>query len=62
VKFSYNNTLSGSTDVSPFFANKRYHPKMFVHPKHNIAFSQASSFAINLNKSQNSLKAEITTG
>jgi len=39
VEFAYNNALSATTDVSPFFANKRYHSNITVHPKHDIAFS-----------------------
>ena len=39
VEFAYNNALSATTGVSPFFANKRYHSNITVHPKHDIAFS-----------------------
>jgi len=39
VKFAYNNTLSTTTSVSPFFANKGYHPNITVHPKYDIASS-----------------------
>ena len=35
VEFAYNNALSATTRVSPFFANKGYHPNITVHPKHN---------------------------
>jgi len=37
MEFAYNNALSATTGVSPFFANKEYHPNITVHPKHNIA-------------------------
>jgi len=37
AEFAYNNALSATTGVSPFFANKRYHPNITVHPKHDIA-------------------------
>jgi len=37
MEFAYNNALSATTGVSPFFANKWYHPNITVHPKHNIA-------------------------
>jgi len=30
VEFVYNNALSATTGVSPFFANKRYHPNIFI--------------------------------
>ena len=60
VKFAYNNALSATTSVSPFFTNKRYHPNITVHPKHNIASSRAHDFTIDLNELQNILKAEIS--
>jgi len=60
MEFAYNNTLSATTGVSPFFTNKGYHPNITVHPEHNIASSQAHSFAIDLDKLQSTLKAEIS--
>jgi len=50
MKFVYNNALSATTSVSPFFANKGYHPNITVHPKHDIAFFQAYNFTINLDE------------
>jgi len=32
MEFVYNNALSATTSVFPFFANKRYHPNITVHP------------------------------
>jgi len=61
MEFAYNNALSTTTSVFPFFANKRYHPNITVHPKHDIASSWACDFAIDLNESQSILKAEIST-
>jgi len=60
VEFAYNNALSATTGVSPFFANKRYHPNITVHPEHNITSSQACDFAIDLNELQSTLKVEIS--
>ena len=37
MEFAYNNALSATTGISPFFANKGYHPNITVHPKHDIA-------------------------
>ena len=37
VEFAYNNALSATTSVSPFFANKGYHLNSDVHPKCDIA-------------------------
>jgi len=39
MEFAYNNALSATTGVSPFFANKGYHPNITIHPKCNIASS-----------------------
>ena len=60
MEFFYNNAPSITTGVSLFFANKRYHPNISVHPKYDIAFFQAYNFAVNLDKLQSILKAEIT--
>jgi IS30 family transposase len=37
AEFAYNNTPNASTSVSPFFANKGYHPALDIHPEHDIA-------------------------
>ena len=60
AEFAYNNAPSATTSVSPFFANKEYHPNITVHPKCNIASSQAHDFAIDLDDLQSTLKAEIS--
>jgi len=39
TEFAYNNALSATTSVSPFFANKGYHPNITVHPERDIASS-----------------------
>ena len=33
VEFAYNNAPNATTDVSPFFANKGYNPKLSIHPE-----------------------------
>jgi len=60
AEFAYNNALSATTSISPFFANKEYHLNITVHPECNIAFSQACNFAIDFNELQSILKAEIS--
>jgi len=60
AKFAYNNALSITTSVSPFFANKGYHLNITVHSKHDIASSQACDFTVNLDELQSILKAEIS--
>ena len=39
TEFAYNNALSTTTGVSPFFANKGYHPNITVYLECDIAFS-----------------------
>jgi len=60
VEFAYNNALSATTGVSPFFANKGYHLNITVHLEHDIASSRACDFAVDLNNLQSTLKAEIS--
>ena len=60
MEFAYNNAPSATTSVSPFFANKRYHPNVTVHPKCDIAFSRAHNFTVDLDDLQSTLKAEIS--
>ena len=60
AEFAYNNALSATTSVFPFFANKEYHLNITVHPKCDIASSQACNFAVDLDELQSTLKAEIS--
>ena len=60
MKFAYNNALSATTSISPFFANKEYHLNITVYPECDIASFQAYNFAVNLDKLQSTLKAEIS--
>ena len=61
VEFAYNNALSATTGVSPFFANKGYHPNITVHHKCDIASSWAHDFTVDLDELQSTLKAKIST-
>ena len=60
MEFAYNNAPSATTGVSPFFANKGYHPNITVHSECDIASSQACDFTVDLNELQSTLKAEIS--
>jgi len=60
MEFVYNNAPSATTSVSPFFADKEYHPNITVHPKCDITSSWARNFTINLDKLQSIFKAEIS--
>jgi len=59
AKFAYNSAPSATTGVSPFFANKGYHPNLIVYPEQDIAFFHARDFVVNLNELQSTLKEEI---
>ena len=48
TKFDYNNAPSATTGVSPFFANKGYHPNITVHPECNLSLAQAREYAVDL--------------
>jgi len=50
MEFAYNNAPSATISVSPFFVNKRYHLNITVHPKCDIASSQASNFTVDLDE------------
>jgi len=60
IEFAYNNALSATIGISPFFANKGYHPNITVHSECNITSSQAYNFTVDLNELQSTLKAEIS--
>ncbi len=50
AEFAYNNAPNVSTGISPFFANKGYHPNITVHPEHDIASAWACDFVVNLDE------------
>ena len=60
TEFAYNNAPSATTGISPFFTNKGYYLNITVHPEHDIAFSWAHDFAVDLDELQSTLKAEIS--
>ena len=61
AEFAYNNALSATTGISPFFANKGYHPNLTVHPEWDLASSRARTFTVNLNQLHQELKEYIKT-
>ena len=48
AEFTYNNSPSATTGVTPFFANKGYHPNITVYPKHELASIKAREYVIDL--------------
>jgi len=59
AKFAYNNAPSATTGVSPFFANKGYHPNIMIYPERDIASSCICNLIVDLDKLQSTLKEEI---
>ena len=51
AEFAYNNVPSATTGVSPFFANKGYHPNISVFPECDMTSTQARDYAIDLDSS-----------
>src|ERR1700723_885414 len=41
AEFANNNAPSATTSISPFFANKGYHPNITVHPGHDLTSARA---------------------
>ena len=50
VEFSYNNAPSTTTGLSPFFANKGYHPNFTVYFDRNLTSSSAQSYIMDLDE------------
>jgi hypothetical protein len=59
AEFVYNNAPSTTTGLSPFYANKGYHPNLAVHPKWDLASSRARDFALDIDQVQTALKEQI---
>ena len=59
AEFAYNNAPNDSTGVSPFFANKGYHPQLAIHPERNVASARAREYAVDLGDLHEFLKDNI---
>ena len=59
AEFTYNNAPSATTGISPFDANKAYHPSISVHLERELASGKAREFAINLDELHTALKEQI---
>ena len=60
AEFAFNNTPSSTTGISPFFANKGYHPNLTIHPERDLASSRAKDLIVDLDELHQELKATIT--
>ena len=50
AEFAYNNAPSITTGVSPFFANKGYHPNITIYPERDLSSACTRDFAVDLDE------------
>jgi RNase H-like domain found in reverse transcriptase/Reverse transcriptase (RNA-dependent DNA polymerase)/Integrase zinc binding domain/Chromo (CHRromatin Organisation MOdifier) domain len=59
AEFSYNNAPHATTKISPFFANKGYHPTITVHPERDLTSALARDLSVNLDELHAELRTQI---
>ena len=59
AEFAYNNAPNATTGISPFFANKGYHPNITVHPERDLTSNRARDFAVDLDQLHQELREHI---
>src|SRR5260221_9916704 len=59
AEFTYNNATNETTGVSPFFANKGYHPSLVVEPNIQVSSIGAQCFISDLDNLHLELKWSI---
>ncbi|CDO69315.1 hypothetical protein BN946_scf184976.g34 [Trametes cinnabarina] len=59
AEFAYNNAPNATTGISPFFANKGYHPGLTVHPERDLTSARAREFAVDLEELHTELRRQI---
>jgi hypothetical protein len=59
VEFAYNNAPNATTGISPFFANKGYHPNISIHLECDLTSAQARDFAVDLDELHKELRIQI---
>ena len=59
AEFAYNNATNATTGVSPFFANKEYHPEFTMDPQAKTSSAEAQTFVADLERIQAELKESI---
>ena len=60
AEFAYNNALSATTGISPFFANKGYHPNISIHLECDLTSTHAREFAVDLDELHQKLQKQIS--
>src|SRR5260221_12596050 len=59
AEFTYNNAMNETTRVSPFFANKGYHPSFMTEPNEQVSSPEAQCFISDLDDLHTELKRSI---
>ncbi len=59
AEFTYNNAMNATTGVSPFFANKGYHPELTSDLQAETSLAKAQAFMANLECIQVELRENI---
>src|SRR5258705_2948918 len=59
AEFAYNNAMNAMTGVSPFFANKGYHPEFTADPQADTSLAKVQMFVADLECTQAELKENI---
>ena len=59
AEFAYNNAPNATTGVTPFFANKGYHPNLSVHPERDLTSVRAQEYSVNLASLHEFLRDEM---
>ena len=60
AEFAYNNAPSATTGITPFFANKGYHPNLTIHPEYDLASARAHDLVVDLNQLHDELRLQIS--
>ena len=61
AEFAYNNAPNATTGISPFYANKGYHPEVAVHPERDLVSSRARQFVTDLDELHQELRKAIAS-
>ena len=59
AEFAYNNAPSETTGMTPFYANKGYHPNLDLHPERDLASAAAKDLVVNLDELHQELRSNI---
>src|SRR5258708_11811106 len=60
AEFAYNNAMNVTTGVSPFFANKGYHPEFTADPQVETSLAEVQAFVVDLECIQVELNENIS--